>query len=227
MTEQFIPEIQGTLRKFRLSVPEEIEKASGIIVLGRRIKSVVFSTDVCIIRNTNADAVIAVYPFTPQPVITQAIMTAADSPVFVGVGGGLTQGARVIELGTHAEHQGALGVVVNAPTKNEVIRELSKTIDIPVIVTVVTENCNVAERLEAGAQILNVSGGAETANIVRKIRKEFPLVPILATGGPTKESITETIEAGANAISWTPPTNGDIFKGIMQAYRRGERHPEF
>lgn len=225
--QQFIPEIQGTLRKFRLSVPEEIENASGIIVLGRRIKSVVFSTDVCIIRNTNADAVIAVYPFTPQPIITQAIMTAAESPVFVGVGGGLTQGARVIELGTHAEHQGALGVVVNAPTKNEVIRELSKTIDIPVIVTVVTENCNVAERLEAGAQILNVSGGAETANIVRKIRKEFPLVPILATGGPTKESITETIEAGANAISWTPPTNGDIFKDIMQAYRRGEGHPEF
>ena len=227
MTEQFIPEIQGTLRKFRLSVPEEIEKASGIIVLGRRIKSVVFSTDVCIIRNTNADAVIAVYPFTPQPIITQSIMLAAEAPVFVGVGGGLTQGTRVIELGTHAEHQGALGVVVNAPTKNEVISELSKTIDIPVIVTVVTENCNVGERLEAGAQILNVSGGANTANIVRKIRSEFPLVPILATGGPTKESILETIEAGANAISWTPPTNGDIFRDIMKAYRNGEGHPEF
>lgn len=227
MAEQFIPEIQGTLRKFRLSVPEEIEKATGIIVLGRKIKSVVFSTDVCIIRNVNADAVIAVYPFTPQPVITQAIMTAAESPVFVGVGGGLTQGARVIELGTHAEHQGALGVVVNAPTKNEVIRELSRTIDIPVIVTVVSENSNIGERLEAGAQILNVSGGPDTAKIVRKIRAEYPQVPILATGGPTSESILETIEAGANAISWTPPTNGDIFKDIMQAYRRGEGHPEF
>lgn len=227
MNEQFIPEIQGTLRKFRLSVPEEIRSASGIIVLGRKIKSVVFSTDVCIIRNTNADAVIAVYPFTPQPVITQSIMLCAESPVFVGVGGGLTQGARVIELGTHAEHQGALGVVVNAPTKNEVIKELSETIDIPVIVTVVSENCNIAERLEAGAQILNVSGGANTPEIVRKIRKEFPQVPILATGGPTRESILETIEAGANAISWTPPSNGDIFKDIMKAYRNGEGHPEF
>ncbi|MGN1348037.1 MAG: hydrolase, partial [Acutalibacteraceae bacterium] len=59
------------------------------------------------------------------------------------------------------------------------------------------------------------------------IRSEFPQVPILATGGPTGESIIETIEAGANAISWTPPTNGDIFKDIMQAYRRGEGHPEF
>lgn len=227
MAEQFVPEIHGTLRKFRLSVPEEIDRASGIKVLGRRIKSVVFSTDVCIIRNTNADAVIAVYPFTPQPVITQAIMLAAESPVFVGVGGGLTQGARVIELGTHAEHQGALGVVVNAPTENEVIRQLSQTIDIPVIVTVVSENCDIAERIEAGAQILNVSGGADTAKIVRKIRSEFPQVPILATGGPTKESILETIEAGANAISWTPPTNGDIFRDIMQAYRKGEGHPEF
>ncbi|MGN0654669.1 MAG: hydrolase [Oscillospiraceae bacterium] len=227
MAEQFVPEIHGTLRKFRLSVPEEIDRATGIRVLGRKIKSVVFSTDVCIIRNTNADAVIAVYPFTPQPIITQAIMSVSESPVFVGVGGGLTQGARVIELGTHAEHQGALGVVVNAPTKNEVIRELSQTIDIPVIVTVVSENCDISERLEAGAQILNVSGGANTAKIVRKIRSEFPQVPILATGGPTGESIIETIEAGANAISWTPPTNGDIFKDIMQAYRRGEGHPEF
>lgn len=227
MAEQFVPEIHGTLRKFRLSVPEEIDRATGIRVLGRKIKSVVFSTDVCIIRNTNADAVIAVYPFTPQPVITQAIMSVSESPVFVGVGGGLTQGARVIELGTHAEHQGALGVVVNAPTKNEVIRELSRAIDIPVIVTVVSENCDISERLEAGAQILNVSGGVNTAKIVRKIRSEFPQVPILATGGPTGESIIETIEAGANAISWTPPTNGDIFKDIMQAYRRGEGHPEF
>ncbi len=227
MAEQFIPEIQGTLRKFRLSVPAEIERASGIIVLGRRIKSVVFSTDVCIIRNVNADAVIAVYPFTPQPVITQSIMLAAESPVFVGVGGGLTQGARVIELGMHAEHQGALGVVVNAPTQNEVISQLSRSIDIPVIVTVVSENCNVGERLEAGAQILNVSGGANTPEIVRKIRNKFPQVPILATGGPTDESIAETIDAGANAISWTPPANGEIFRDIMQAYRNGEGHPEF
>lgn len=227
MKKEFIPEIEGNLRKFRVHVPEEIRQASGIIVFGRKIKSVVFSTDVCIIRNTNADAVIAVYPFTPQPVITQSIMLAAESPVFVGVGGGLTQGSRVIELGIHAEHQGALGVVVNAPTKNEVIKELSKTVDIPVIVTVVSENCNIAERIEAGAQILNVSGGTDTPSLVRRIREEFPHIPILATGGPTSDTILRTIEAGANAISWTPPSNGDVFKDIMQAYRQGEAHPEF
>lgn len=227
MTEKFVPEIQGELRKFRLNVPKEIYAASGMIVLGRKIKSVVFSTDVSIIRNTNADAVIAVYPFTPLPVITQAVMTAAETPVFVGVGGGLTKGSRVIELGMHAEHQGALGVVLNAPTSNETIKALNEVIDIPIIITVVSDNCDIGKRLEAGAQILNVSGGARTAELVRKIRQDFPTVPILATGGPTPESITETIQAGANAISWTPPTNGEVFKDIMQAYREGKGHPEF
>ena len=227
MTEPFVPKIQGNLRKFRLHVPDEIYKASGIIVLGRRIKSVVFSTDVSIIRNTNADAVIAVYPFTPQPIITQSIMLAAESPVFVGVGGGLTKGTRVIELGTHAEHQGALGVVVNAPTSNETIRALKEAIDIPIIVTVVSDNCDIGARFEAGAEILNVSGGADTPRLVAKIREEFPEAPILATGGPTGESIRRTVEAGANAISWTPPSNGEVFRDIMQAYRNGEGHPEF
>lgn len=227
MSDLFVPEIQGNLRKFRLSVPETINEASGMLVFGRKIKSVVFSTDVSIIRNTNADAVIAVYPFTPQPVITQAVMTAAETPVFVGVGGGLTKGSRVIELGMHAEHQGALGVVVNAPTADETIKALKEVIDIPIIVTVVSDNCNIAKRLEAGAEILNVSGGARTAELVKKIRQDFPTVPILATGGPTEESIAATIEAGANAISWTPPSNGEVFKDIMQAYREGKGHPEF
>ena len=86
--------VDGTLRKFALRVPECIYKCSGIIVFGKRIKSLVFSTDLSIIRNVNADAILAVYPFTPQPVITQALLTAADIPVFSGVGGGLTQGQR-------------------------------------------------------------------------------------------------------------------------------------
>ena len=73
-------EVKGFLRDFRLSVPEAIYTCNGIKICGRRIKSVLFSTDVSIIRNSNADAVIAVYPFTPQPVITQAVMMAADTP---------------------------------------------------------------------------------------------------------------------------------------------------
>ena len=50
-------------------------------------------------------------------------------------------------------------------------------------------------------------------------------MPIIATGGPTDESILETIRAGANAITWTPPTNGEIFRDIMAAYRDNKPHP--
>ena len=148
-----MPQAQdGTLRKFALRVPEVIYQCSGIIVFGKRIKSLVFSTDLSIIKNVNADAIIAVYPFTPQPIITQALLLAADIPVFAGVGGGLTKGQRVVNLAMFAEMQGA-------------------------------------------------------------------------TGGPTDESILETIQAGANAITWTPPTNGEIFRDIMAAYRDNKPHP--
>ena len=217
-------EIKGYLRDFRLSVPDVIYDCKGIKIFGRRIKSIVFSTDVSIIRNCNADAVIAVYPFTPQPVITQAVMMVADCPVFVGVGGGLTKGERVINLARHAEYQGATGVVLNAPTSNETIKEVSKIVDLPIVITVVKED-DIQGRLDAGAQILNVSAAARTPELVAKIREKFPDVPIMATGGPNEESIKATIKAGADAITWTPPTNGEVFRDIMEAYRKGEPHP--
>lgn len=225
VAQRFIPEIQGNLRKFMLTVPEEIHKASGIRIFGKRIRSIVFTTDICIIRNVNADAVIAVYPFTPQPIITQAVMLAADIPVFCGVGGGLTQGTRVINLALHAEFQGAIGVVLNAPTSNRVVKKVFERIDIPIVITVVNEDDNIAERLEAGASILNISAAAKTPEIVARVRAEFPLVPIIATGGPSPSSIRRTIEAGANAITWTPPTSGEIFTQVMDEYRAGKPHP--
>lgn len=217
-------EIKGYLRDFRIDVPEVIYECRGLKIFGRRIKSIVFSTDVSIIRNCNADAVIAVYPFTPQPVITQAVMMAADCPVFVGVGGGLTKGERVINLARHAEYQGATGVVLNAPTSNDTIREVAKTVDLPIVVTVVKED-DIQARLDAGVQIFNVSAAAKTPELVAKIRSEYPDVPIMATGGPNDETIKATIDAGADAITWTPPTNGEVFRDIMEAYRRGEAHP--
>ncbi len=225
MAEQNIPEVKGYLRDFMLTVPQEIYACTGIKILGRRIKSLLFSTDVSIIKNTNADAVIAVYPFTPQPVITQAVMTAADVPVFVGVGGGLTQGTRVINLALHAEYQGALGVVVNAPTKNETIENLKKSIDIPVVVTVVSDLDDIDARIAAGADIFNVSAAAKTPEIVAKIKAKHPDFPIIATGGQSGDSIKKTVEAGANAITWTPPSNAEVFKDIMAAYREGLPHP--
>ena len=225
MQEKIIPEYEGFLRKFMLKVPEEISKASGIRIFGKKIKSIVFSTDICIIRNCNADAVIAVYPFTPQPIISGAVISAADIPVFAGVGGGLTRGTRVLNLANHAEHQGALAVVVNSPTGNECIKELKANLDIPVILTVANDTDDIKLRLEAGADIFNVSAAAKTAAVVRKIRTEFPNAAIIATGGPTGASILETIEAGANAITWTPPSNGEVFRDIMHAYRLNQEHP--
>ncbi len=217
-------EIKGYLRDFRINVPEAIYECRGIKIFGRRIKSIVFSTDVSIIRNCNADAVIAVYPFTPQPVITQAVMMAADCPVFVGVGGGLTKGERVINLARHAEYQGATGVVLNAPTSNDTINQVANIVDLPIVITVVKEE-DIQSRLDAGAQILNVSAAAKTPELVAKIREKFPEVPIMATGGPNEESIKATIRAGADAITWTPPSNGEVFRDIMEAYRKGEPHP--
>ena len=217
--------IDGTLRKFSLRVPEVIRECSGIVVFGKRIKSLVFSTDVAIIRNVNADAVIAVYPFTPQPIITQAILSASDIPVLVGVGGGLTSSTRVLNLSTNAEMQGALGVVLNAPISNDIVKSVSESIDIPTVVTVVRDDEDIKARIEAGASILNVSAASRTPEIIRKIIKDFKDIPIIATGGPTEDSIRKTIEAGANAITWTPPSNGDIFRSVMDAYRNGQPHP--
>lgn len=217
---KWVPEYEGTLRNHMIKIPPCISECSGIRVFGRRIKSLAFTTDVAIIRNINADAIIAVYPFTPQPAIHRAVMQAADMPVFVGVGGGVTRGLRVVNLANDAEHEGAFGVVVNAPTENDVVRRLKQVLDIPVVVTVISQRTDIAARLEAGADILNISGAAQTPAIVRSIRKRFPDVPLIATGGPTDESILETIQAGANAITYTPPSNGELFAVSMERYRR-------
>lgn len=205
-----------------IRVPSVIDQVSGIKIFGKIIKSLVFTTDVAIIRNCNANAVIAVYPFTPQPIITHSIIGCSDVPVFCGVGGGTTTGKRVCNLAEDAEFQGAMGVVVNAPTPNETIQYLNQKIEIPIVITVVSEKTDIQKRLESGATILNVSGGAHTADIVRQIRREFKEVPIIATGGPSEESILRTIDAGANAITYTPPTNGEIFKKMMVKYRQEE-----
>lgn len=212
--------IDGTLRKSFLRVPEVIRECSGINIFGKRIKSLVFSTDLAIIKNVNADAVIAVYPFTPQPIITQSIIMASDIPVFAGVGGGLTKGIRSVMLGTNAELQGAIGVVVNAPTSNGVVKALSNALDIPVVVTIVNDDTNIQERIDSGATIFNVSASVDTPRIVAKIRDAYPDFPIIATGGPTDESIRKTIAAGANAITWTPPSIAVLFKDVMNSHRQ-------
>jgi len=216
-----VPEIEGNLRKHMVKIPDIINQVSGINIFGKNIKSVIFTTDVAIIKNCNANAVIAVYPFTPQPIITHSIIMASDIPVFCGVGGGTTTGKRVVNIAMDAEFQGAIGVVVNAPTKNEIIEALKAKIDIPIVITVVSENDDIKGRLDAGASILNVSCADKTPQVVRAIRRMYPEVAIIATGGPTRESIQETIDAGANTITYTPPTSAELFTELMNKYRAG------
>lgn len=221
--EKYIPEVKSQLRSRTIEVPPAIYKASGIKILGTRIKSLLFSTDVAIIKNNNAGSIIAVYPFTPQLSIIQSILEVAPVPVFVGVGGGLTTGKRSIAIALQAELMGAYGVVVNAPTKNDVIAEMYETVDIPIISTIASINDDYRGKIKAGVSILNISGGANTAKIVKQIREEFGReLPIIATGGPTEETILETIDAGANAITYTPPTSAEIFAEVMIKYRNDQ-----
>ena len=218
--EKKIPHVKTKLRSHHIvTMPDEIYAASGIVIMGRRIKSLIFSTDIAIIRNCNADAVLAVYPFTPQQIIADAIISTSSLPVFCGVGGGTTTGARVVMLAKDAEAFGAMAVVVNAPTTNDVIAQIADIIDIPIVVTVLDENTDIDARLEAGATIFNVSAAARTPEVVRILRERYPDLPIIATGGPSQESIRETVAAGANAISFTPPTAEELFHGLMTRYR--------
>lgn len=218
--EKKIPHVKTKLRSHHIvTMPDEIYAASGIVIMGRRIKSLIFSTDIAIIRNCNADAVLAVYPFTPQQIIADAIVSTSSLPVFCGVGGGTTTGARVVMLAKDAEAFGAMAVVVNAPTTNDVIAQIADIIDIPIVVTVLNENTDIDARLEAGATIFNVSAAARTPEVVRILRERYPDLPIIATGGPSRESIRETVAAGANAISFTPPTAEELFHGLMTRYR--------
>ena len=219
INEQNVPEYIGTLRSHMIEVPRVISQCGGIRIFGRRIKSLVFSTDIAIIRNINADAVIAVYPFTPQPIISHALITSSDIPVLCGIGGGTTMGRRVAMLASDAEFQGAFGVVLNSPTPNKTINRVKSLIDIPIVVTVVSEKDDIKRRLEAGTSILNVSAAAKTPWLVEKIRNQHPEAAIIATGGPNDQTITDTINAGANAITWTPPTTAEIFKSKMEVYR--------
>lgn len=218
MTKRNVPVYNGTLRNHSIRLPHCIRECSGIRIFGMRIKSIAFTTDVAIIKNINADAIIAVYPFTPQPAISQAVIGISDVPVFVGVGGGITGGDRSVRLAIEAENQGAFGVVVNAPISNEVISAQGGCRH-PCDCDNRFDQMDIRSRIEAGADFLNVSGAAATPQIVRRIRAQFPNIPILATGGPNDETILETIHAGANAITYSPPSNGELFAAIMQKYR--------
>ncbi len=190
LNHQKIPRFTGRLRTNIVEVPEIINSCSGIYVFDQLLKSFLFSTAVAIIRNTNSNAIIAVYPFTPQPLISHSLILAADKPIFCGVGDGITTGDRSIDLAVDAEFQGALGVLLNKPTPNDLIKRLKEKIDIPVVITTVSENDDIKGRILAGVDIFNVSGAEKTSNIIKRIRDSESEVAIIATSGRTDDTIS-------------------------------------
>lgn len=214
------PAIEGNLRSHYVRLPHAAWESSGIRILGRNIHAIVYSTDLAIVRNCNADAVFGVYPFTPQQVITKALVETAAAPVFVGVGGGTTNGPRSAALAQDAEADGAYAVVLNSPASYSTLEMVSRVVEIPVIVTVVNDDLDVvAARISSGASIINVSGANKTAEYVANIRAAYPDLPIIATGGTTEESVQATVDAGANAIVCSPPTSKQLQSEMMRLYR--------
>ena len=164
--------------------------------------------------------VFAVYPFTCQPIITQGLVTASGGPVFTGVAGTTTAGAPLEGDGRPvAGLQGAYGVVVNSPTSIEDVREISTSLDIPVVLTVVTFDELVATKIMAGAKVVSVAAGKDTPAVVGKVRERFPEIPIIASGGKDASSIRSTIDAGADAITWVPPTMQQLQRELMDVNR--------
>ena len=217
--------IQGAYRKAELLVPPSAHRAPGIKLFDHTLRSLVFSTDLAIIRNCDADGVFAVYPFTCQPMITQALVQASERPVLAGVAGTLTTGVRSVMLAVQSEMQGASAVIVNATTKAPTVRNIARSIDIPLVVTVVAFDARVPQQVAAGARILNVAAGKQTPEVVVALRKEYPDMPIIASGGPTDETASATIDAGADAITWTPPSMAEL-EHIAMEHNRSEPEPE-
>ena len=148
------------------------------------------------------------------------MLKQSSIPVFAGVGGGTTSGPRSVSIALECELLGAYGVVVNAPMKNEVIRDMYNVLDIPIIATVVSKNDDIVGKINAGARILNVSGGKNTAELVTYVRSIIGnRFPIIATGGDNEDHIQKTINAGSNAITYTPPSMASLFKELMEDYR--------
>ena len=188
MSEAGLFEVEGTLRGVGIRVPEAIKQCSGISLYGRCVKSLVFSTDVAVIRNVDADAVLAVYPFTCQPAITQALLAVSEVPVLTGVGGSLTTGQRAIDLAVHSDMQGVAGVVVNASTDPRTIAGMAERVDVPIVVTATKLDALVHDQIAAGARIVNVAAAKETAYVVEDLRRAYPNLPIMASGGPNDET---------------------------------------
>ena len=193
---KYVPQINSKLRHQILRVPKVARNASGIVINGQRIKSLVFTTDIAIIPQLRCRRGAGRVP-----------LHAAAHDILIHTA--LLLHARILRRGRrhHPGHTARCSWPGTprrrAPWRgrqrshsNEDVQRIANYIDIPLVVTVVSEKTDIAARLEAGASILNVSAAMRTPEVVKAIRRDFPDVPIIATGGGTEESIMRTVEAG-------------------------------
>ena len=162
------PSYSGKLRNHMLMVPECINECSGIRIFGRTIKSFVFSTDVATIASVNADAVIAVYPFTPQPRIVRAVI---DIPVV----------ATIVSATQDTEARIAAGVdILNVSAASETpqlvaaLRERHP--EIPIIATGGPKDETIRKTIAAGANAITYTppdNGVLLAEIMHAHRERY------------------------------------------------------
>lgn len=205
-----------------LQFPKNIKEFCGGIMLdGNFIKTVLFSTDLALIENSDADAVLAVYPFPPSANIMKSLVQFSGKPLICGIGGGMTQGKKALEMAVQAESLGACAVIVNQPFKNRHIEKIKKLISIPIISSVSYSGFNFKDRVNAGVDIFHITGGSKTSEIIRHLAFAAPGYPIMATGGKSIIDIDEVVKVGADAVVLTPPSSGELFRTIMDQYRKG------
>ncbi len=203
-----------------LSVPNIIyQNCSGITLNNTVVKSILFSTDLAVIENTNCDAILAIYPFAPSVNIMKALISFTEKPVICGVGGGVTQGRFSLDMAVAAEQLGASAVIVNQPFKNSDLKKMQKLINIPIIASVSNVDFNFIERFHSGTNIFHITGGANTPKVIEQLQTDLPDVPFICPAGQTIGSLEKVLAKNADAIVLTPPSGNHLFKDIMQKYR--------
>lgn len=136
------------------------------------------------------------------------------------VGGGLTNGVYCGNLAFSAQENGAEAVVLNGPVDLTTVKAVRKSVDIPVIYTVIDKTRDLQPYVDSGVNIFNVSGGKDTIELVKWVREQYPDMIIIASGGKSDESILATIEAGADAITYTTYGKAEqYFQEKMESYR--------
>ena len=206
----------------KIPTPKHITKScKGLELKGNKIKTILYSTDLALIENNDADALLAVYPFPPSIQIIKTLIAFSNRPVICGIGGGMTQGDYAIEIAIQAQKYGAAAVIVNQPFKNEDITRLKQQLSIPIISSVSTLNFDFDQRIQAGVSCFNITGGSNTVAIVEHIQRHYPNFPIISTGGKTFDSLYNIVDKKISAVILTPPSNAELFRSIMDNYRQG------